>query len=682
MKKIQIFLASSIREFEREREQLELFLRNVSDQFEAKYQIQIRPVRCENLDPAYTVERKQEEYNQIIRDCELVFFIFFTKLGEYTYEEFRVAREQFEKCGRPQIYTYFKNLPPEQTMEQSLASFMDYLDKSLGHYYNTFDHLDTVKLRMLLSIRLQEMVFVEVGAENGQFCVDGVPVLPLNDVPEFRNNDPLQKLLVEYGSQEARYQRAKASYAARQDDPKICREYAQLSASRETLSREIRKLQEQILGITLNICSGQLQGNITPRQKEAYRLFEQGDLTGCMRILDQEDIDREFGSAQAVLEQLARANAEKYIREHMTAIDILSTMIHNPHRYREILERYHKIIPVAKKYLVEKDVFFKYCDFLMDLGRCMEARAFLQELISFCGSGTGAFSPTELARIYLACGDVHTKMTIHSHAARAYRKALKQLQIEPVDLSAAAAVSEKITGSVLAIQRSYRRNYVKEHGQLAYRFHLFTQVYRWIRKRDIRRLDRLSVQLLEQMPSDSHRLLRARVHFHYARFYEYHNNRLCQEHYLRALALTEGCEGAEAFVEQCLQAIVIFFWLVKPSGEILPYLERLIEIREKQFRDNPDKYYFALYVAYLVAGYACLNEEERSRTEDYGIRLYRIARSFHHRMNDLADADPESFIRLSDGSHDWYLKELFNEYPDAIPYLEGFYHDFHFLRWK
>ena len=42
MKKIKIFLGSSIIEFEKERNVLELFIRNVSDEFEEKYNIKLQ----------------------------------------------------------------------------------------------------------------------------------------------------------------------------------------------------------------------------------------------------------------------------------------------------------------------------------------------------------------------------------------------------------------------------------------------------------------------------------------------------------------------------------------------------------------------------------------------------------------------------------------------------------------
>lgn len=110
MKKINIFLASSIVEFANERMMVENFIRNISDNFEEKYNIKIQPLLCENFDDAYSFSRKQEEYNQKIRESEFCFFIFFTKVGKYTHEEFEVAKEQFEKTKKPKIYTYFKTI--------------------------------------------------------------------------------------------------------------------------------------------------------------------------------------------------------------------------------------------------------------------------------------------------------------------------------------------------------------------------------------------------------------------------------------------------------------------------------------------------------------------------------------------------------------------------------------------
>ena len=62
MKKIKIFLASSITEFAEERNALELFIRNVSDEFEEKYDTKIIPLRCENIDPCMCKKDKKTHF--------------------------------------------------------------------------------------------------------------------------------------------------------------------------------------------------------------------------------------------------------------------------------------------------------------------------------------------------------------------------------------------------------------------------------------------------------------------------------------------------------------------------------------------------------------------------------------------------------------------------------------------
>ena len=88
MKKINIFLASSIVEFAQERMAIENFIRNVSDSFEDNYNVKLQPLLCENLDDAYTLVRKQEEYNQKIRESDFCFFIFFRNTTIYTFYNF------------------------------------------------------------------------------------------------------------------------------------------------------------------------------------------------------------------------------------------------------------------------------------------------------------------------------------------------------------------------------------------------------------------------------------------------------------------------------------------------------------------------------------------------------------------------------------------------------------------
>ena len=53
--------------------------------------------------------RLQDRYNAYIRECDLVIFLFHTRLGKYTREELEVALAAFrENKERPRIFIYFK----------------------------------------------------------------------------------------------------------------------------------------------------------------------------------------------------------------------------------------------------------------------------------------------------------------------------------------------------------------------------------------------------------------------------------------------------------------------------------------------------------------------------------------------------------------------------------------------
>lgn len=242
---INIFLASSITEFHVERMEIENFIRNVSDKFETHYDIKIQPWLCENFDDAVARTRKQDEFNEKIRESELCFFLFFTDVGKYTEEEFNTARKSFLQSGKPKIYTYFKQANGE-TVKESIKDFMKMLDESIGHFYGNFDHLDTVKLRILLSLKLEEMDFLEVKVEDGSCVVDGQKVLSLKNVSEFANNQLLKDFSAELAEVEKEYYDQKKKYIPGESDEETSRRYCEIATKRQNLLNNIEELQKSI----------------------------------------------------------------------------------------------------------------------------------------------------------------------------------------------------------------------------------------------------------------------------------------------------------------------------------------------------------------------------------------------------------------------------------------------------
>jgi internalin A len=146
---IHIFLASSS-ELRADRDTFDLYLRQQNDMF-MQEGIYLEIVRWENFLDAMSETRLQDEYNNSIRDCDVFISLFFTKAGKFTEEEFDVAHRQFEKTGKPLIYTFFLSADvnidklPKSDFD-SLRAFQARLDR-LGHFFTRYNNIEDLKLK-------------------------------------------------------------------------------------------------------------------------------------------------------------------------------------------------------------------------------------------------------------------------------------------------------------------------------------------------------------------------------------------------------------------------------------------------------------------------------------------------------------------------------------------------------
>ena len=77
MKTILIFLASSITQFDKERYELAAVIYKLGETFREASGIDVKPFICEDYDHYVTPDgRMQDEFNKILRESEMVFFLF------------------------------------------------------------------------------------------------------------------------------------------------------------------------------------------------------------------------------------------------------------------------------------------------------------------------------------------------------------------------------------------------------------------------------------------------------------------------------------------------------------------------------------------------------------------------------------------------------------------------------
>lgn len=377
-KAINIFLASSINELRVERLEIENFIHNISDDFEKHYDVKVMLLHCGKLDDAVELCRKQEIINNIIRECDICFFIFFSKAGQYTREEFDVAFSCFKQIGKPKIYTYFKELENNKA-DKSLIDFRTELEKSVQHYYGTFEHIDTVKLRILLALKFCEMDYLEVQLKGDACYINGLKVLSVENVSEFANNRKIKELTEEFEKTDNIYSALKDENRADWSDSKIC-EYAEIVNERQRLMDSLMEQRRNILSMSMNMCRDEASGIISKNQRDAYRLFEAGDLEGANRLLDFSEMKNEcirdvsvLKAGIAVIEENIKKRYQVFIREGRTKIGILAIMTDNIKKYEEIDNIYNDITEKAFEEKIETDIIIDYVWFLFSQGNCEKA---------------------------------------------------------------------------------------------------------------------------------------------------------------------------------------------------------------------------------------------------------------------------------------------------------------------
>jgi formylglycine-generating enzyme required for sulfatase activity len=142
-----IFLASSA-ELKEDRKEFEIFIgRKNKDWVEKGVFLDL--VIWEDFLDAMSQTRLQDEYNNAIRECDLFVMLFWTKVGQYTEEEFATAFGQFKATNKPFIFTYFKDadISVASANKKDLMSLWAFQEKlsSLGHFYTVYKNVDELK---------------------------------------------------------------------------------------------------------------------------------------------------------------------------------------------------------------------------------------------------------------------------------------------------------------------------------------------------------------------------------------------------------------------------------------------------------------------------------------------------------------------------------------------------------
>ena len=289
MKTIKIFLASS-EEMDYDRMVFGNLVRRLDDVYE-KRGLRIKLFEWEDYDAAFNDRRKQDEYNDYVKDSDIFLALFHKKAGKFTIEEFDVASEAFKEKASPKVYTCLKDLQPGEEPSPELDEFKKRLFEEMGHYWCRYDNRDSLQLQFVMQLQLVESSLADsVKVEDGEVNIDGMKVASMDKLQFAAANEDYVKMSEELAALPAKIEKARLRLEKFPDDEDLIDELQLKLNKYNKLKEDFAEYQKLLFNTARRVA--QLQGErVTERMRRAMDAFNTGKVREANIILDEAEAD-------------------------------------------------------------------------------------------------------------------------------------------------------------------------------------------------------------------------------------------------------------------------------------------------------------------------------------------------------------------------------------------------------
>ncbi len=348
MKTIKVFIASS-EELKEERLELLSIEKRINENLEP-HGVRIKIIEWEFLDPELSPTRKQDDYNDELKTCDICCVICWQKFGKYTAEEFRTAHE-VKASGGPlhKIYIFFKE-PGEYSDE--LKAFKKGIEKDYGHFPSCFETVDAFRFAIYDILNREALKWIkgnageELGspADDTDDDVDNPDADTASQVEAYtvRNskieiNGEVQAdfLSLPFAKNNARYTLLRQEVELLEQVLPVYLEAVEQQADNETLSTKYQQLCDDLTRkknllhsmeyTMLKTYCGLVQylaEHNSVRVKRAFKLFNQGNDAVVTEVLDANQLNQDLDNVVRQLSE-ARKKLSDTIGEYQLKIDVL-----------------------------------------------------------------------------------------------------------------------------------------------------------------------------------------------------------------------------------------------------------------------------------------------------------------------------------------------------------------------
>ena len=416
---VRVFIASSD-ELTPERKEFDTLFAHLNTIFEARG-ISLKTEKWEFLDSSAGPLHKQEEYNRVLKTCDICVVVFWQKFGDYTKAELDVAYNELCAGRKPtKLYIYFKE-PGDVSAE--MQTFKESFDKeySYGHFYGKFSTLDKLQLDFVLQLeRFLHSNLIKV--EDSQIKIDEVVVAHMDNVAFAAGNE--------------KYRSLREQLQELNEDIEDLESSAPLSAIKEErlnkkkqkrneLRGQLKEHEQVLLGAAVRVA--QYTGErISERMKRAIAFFNEGKVSEANAVLDEAERD-----ADQILQGVKELKAVGKQSVDELLVKASYMLADEQYTIEERIEKthniYQKALELATECNYEEEKLFNllsdYSYFLRIYGKYDEALEIAQRHVELSEKLFGENHP-DTAGSYNNIGVVYYNKGDYDTALEYYNKAL------------------------------------------------------------------------------------------------------------------------------------------------------------------------------------------------------------------------------------------------------------------
>lgn len=344
MRKIKIFIGSSIDDLAYERRDLVSFITELNNKYIDRG-IYIEPYICEEKSNEMRPEGSQKVHDDYIEnDADAMIFMFFKKAGKYTLRELQIAKDTLtSKEKKPHIFIYFKTINNEVVDSIEIKAAIDKIAGEYAHYYKKFSEADTIKLELLqyLSDILSEN---SLTIKGGKVYIGDIEAneIDLSNVFAFQNNTELTILKNELNELEKQIQ--------------VCVEeknwikLAELSTKHQEKQTKYSDLETEILKMLQQLFKCLHEEKVNPIRLKALLLLEEGKHQEALLLLPLNEIRAKsvaLVEKKAMQDEIIKQEANDILQDGIARLHVLDFDINNENSYMEIEKTYDSILDIA-----------------------------------------------------------------------------------------------------------------------------------------------------------------------------------------------------------------------------------------------------------------------------------------------------------------------------------------------